>query len=222
MKGYVGNPFLESSSLPSAIGKGTVQVVKTHPEWKNNFQGITSIVSGEVDRDVAAYLADSEQRSCALGTAVATKGFLCTAAGGYLLERLPECKGEVMVQVEENLKGMAGEGGDTKGALKALLGKGTSPEELAAIIMEGIPYAPLEVRKPTTTCSCSEDRLFRSLTLIPRAEVLEIIENGENVEAKCEFCSKMYRLSPERVKQALDENVTKMAAAAEEEKKEEK
>ena len=36
---------------------------------------------------LGAYLAESEQRSCALAAGTAVKGILCTAAGGYLIEQ---------------------------------------------------------------------------------------------------------------------------------------
>ena len=52
--------------IAEAIGRGTVQVVKNHPEWTNPYNGITAIQHGDIDRDVGIYLAESEQRSCAL------------------------------------------------------------------------------------------------------------------------------------------------------------
>ena len=43
-----------------------MQVVKNHPDWPNPYNGITAIRHGDIDRDVGIYLAESEQRSCAL------------------------------------------------------------------------------------------------------------------------------------------------------------
>lgn len=97
-----------------------MQVVKNHPDWPNPYNGITAIRHGDIDRDVGIYLAESEQRSCALAAVsldrhvfsdeklaqfsesntlnsivfsnkgTAWNGILCTAAGGYLVERLPD------------------------------------------------------------------------------------------------------------------------------------
>lgn len=48
-------------------------------------------------------MAESEQRSCALAAAVSVKGILCTSAGGYLIEQLPDVEPDVVKQIEKNL-----------------------------------------------------------------------------------------------------------------------
>ena len=56
-RGYVGNPSLSDDfTLNEAIGSGTVQVVKNHPEWPRPYNGITQIRHGDIDRDVGKYL----------------------------------------------------------------------------------------------------------------------------------------------------------------------
>ena len=52
VKGYVGSPGIGDMPLTEAIGKGSVQVVKNHPEWPNPYNGITAIQNGDIDRDV--------------------------------------------------------------------------------------------------------------------------------------------------------------------------
>lgn len=52
-RGYVGNPSLgDDFTLKEAVGVGTVQVVKNHPDWPRPYNGITSIRHGDIDRDV--------------------------------------------------------------------------------------------------------------------------------------------------------------------------
>ncbi len=55
VKGYVGSPGLGDISLPEAVGKGMVQVVKNHPDWSNPYNGITPIQHGDIDRDIGTY-----------------------------------------------------------------------------------------------------------------------------------------------------------------------
>merc|ERR1712238_351327 len=98
-----------------AIGDGTVQVVKNHPDWPRPYNGITAIRHGDVDRDCGIYLAQSEQRSCALAAATSFNGILCTAAGGYLVERLPDCAPETMAHMERNLATLVAMNRDNKG-----------------------------------------------------------------------------------------------------------
>ena len=93
-------------SITEAIGGGTVQVVKNHPSWPNPYNGITAIRHGDIDRDVGIYLAESEQRSCALAAGIKLKDVvsLCTTSGGYVVEQLPDCTPETIKIVEKNLE----------------------------------------------------------------------------------------------------------------------
>ena len=52
VRGYVGSPSLGEMTLQEALGKGSVQVVKNHPDWPNPYNGITAIRHGDIDRDV--------------------------------------------------------------------------------------------------------------------------------------------------------------------------
>ena len=83
----------------------------------------------------------------------------------------------------------------------------------------------LDSKLPYAKCDCSLERLVRSLTLLPRDDVMDIIQKEENVEAKCEFCGKMYRLSPDEVKVEFDKfeksNEEKMKREKEEKKEKE-
>jgi len=203
VRGYVGSPMLGDIELSEAVGKGMVQVVKNHPDWNNPYNGITAIRHGDIDRDIGAYLAESEQRSCALAAGVSVNGILCTAAGGYLIEQLPNATPETLLQVEKNLgKLVEKDGGDTLPT--NLLLQGVTPLEIAETILDGLGMVPLQQISPKFQCTCTSDRLIRALRLIPRSEVDEIIESQEKIEARCEFCGKIYSLGPKEIKKELD------------------
>lgn len=57
----------------------TKQVVRNHPDYQRPYTGITALKTGEVAYDAAAYLADSEQKSCAIaaGCFVTVSVVLC-------------------------------------------------------------------------------------------------------------------------------------------------
>lgn len=200
VRGYVGNPAIGDMPLQEAVGKGVVKVVKNHPSWPNPYNGIAAIRSSDIDRDVGAYLAESEQRSCALAAATSITGILCKAAGGYLVEKLPECSDETMKKVEENLAVLVKkDGGDTLPT--GLLLNGVTPLEIAEIILDGLDMKPLQQLEPKAKCDCSEERLFRSLRLLPREDVDDILEKEEQIEARCQFCGRVYRMGPDEVKE---------------------
>ena len=52
VRGYVGSPMLGDMELNEAVGLGSVQVVKNHPDWPNPYNGITAIRYGDIDRDI--------------------------------------------------------------------------------------------------------------------------------------------------------------------------
>ncbi|GAX10042.1 molecular chaperone Hsp33 [Fistulifera solaris] len=202
VRGYVGSPMLGEMSLPEAVGKGSVQVVKNHPDWPRPYNGITAIRHGDIDRDVGIYLAESEQRSCALAAAVSVKGILCTSAGGYLIEQLPGVEPDVVKQVEKNLAQLVEMDG-TGNLPTGLLLQGQTPVDIAATILDGLDMKPLQQMEPVLVCQCTEDRLMRSLRLLPREEVEDILAKEQQIEARCQFCGKVYRLGKEEIEERL-------------------
>eukprot|EP00429_Kryptoperidinium_foliaceum_P012878 CAMPEP_0176042196 /NCGR_PEP_ID=MMETSP0120_2-20121206/20936_1 /TAXON_ID=160619 /ORGANISM="Kryptoperidinium foliaceum, Strain CCMP 1326" /LENGTH=385 /DNA_ID=CAMNT_0017375605 /DNA_START=196 /DNA_END=1353 /DNA_ORIENTATION=- len=202
VRGYVGSPMLGDMALNEAVGLGAVQIVKNHPSWPNPYNGITSIRHGDIDRDIGAYLAESEQRSCALAAATSINGILCTAAGGYLVEQLPGADSETLEQISKNLATLVEkDGGDTLPT--NLLGAGVSPLEIAEILLDGLDMKPLQQIEPKFTCKCNSDRLIRALRLLSPADVDEILEKEEKIEARCEFCGKVYSMSEDEVRKEM-------------------
>ena len=206
VRGYVGSPSLGDISLQDAIGKGSVQIVKNHPDWPRPYNGITAIRHSDVDRDVGIYLAESEQRSCALAAATSVNGILCNAAGGYLVEQLPGVDDDTVNLVSKNLAKLVEMDGGQKLPTNLLL-NGVTPLEIAEILLDGLDMQPLQQISPKLVCECTEDRLFRALRLLPREEVEEILEKEEEVSARCQFCGKTYRMGAVELRERLDKAV---------------
>lgn len=55
VRGYVGTPGLGEIDLKEAVGLGTLQVVKNHPDWPRPYTGISAVRHGDIDRDVGAF-----------------------------------------------------------------------------------------------------------------------------------------------------------------------
>lgn len=200
----MGSPMLGQMTLEEAVGQGAVNVVKNHPDWPRPYNGITAIKHGDIDRDIGIYLAESEQRSCALAAATSVSGILCTASGGYLIEQLPDVTDEEVAKVEKNLATLVEkDGGDQLPT--NLLQSGTTPVELIEIIMDGLDMQPLQEISPALGCDCTEDRLLRALCLLPKAEVKDLLEKEEKLEARCQFCGKVYEMGPDDVRKKLEE-----------------
>jgi molecular chaperone Hsp33 len=222
LRGYVGTPQLGgdgvSTTIQNAVGtKGSVQVVKNHPDWPRPYNGITAIRHGDIDRDVGLYLAESEQRSCALAAATAltttssttTAGnsggevLLCNAAGGYLIEQLPGVSKETVAMVERNLAMLVELDGSDKLPTNLLL-QGRTPLDIASILLHDLDLQPLgQMLDPALACECTEERLWRALSLLPATEVQEILDQEQKVEARCQFCGREYRIGSDAVRERL-------------------
>lgn len=204
VRGYVGSPQVGDMPLQEAVGKGALQVVKNHPNWTNPYNGITAIRHGDVDRDVGIYLAESEQKSCALAAGTTINGILCTSAGGYLIEQLPGATDEEIEKVSQNLKKLVElDGGDSLPT--NLMLRGMTPLDIARIILEDLEMAPLQQITPKFGCDCTDDRLLRAIRLLPKEEIEDIILKQEELEARCQFCGKVYRMGPDQIKKRLEE-----------------
>merc|ERR1712232_13700 len=204
VRGFVGTPMLGNMSLQDAVGNGAVQVVKNHPSWPRPYNGITAIRHRDIDRDVGIYLAESEQRSCALAASTSISGILCKASGGYLIEQLPDVDGDTVKIVENNLQKLVAMDGSDKLPTGLLL-NGKTPLDIVSTVLDGLDMQPLQQIEPKIYCDCTEERLIRSLRLLPRDEVEDILIKEEKIEARCQFCGKVYTMGPSEIRQKLNE-----------------
>ncbi|KAI2512204.1 Hsp33 protein [Fragilaria crotonensis] len=80
---------------------------------------------------------------------------------------------------------------------------GMTPVQIAEIILKDLEIQPLQQILPAFACDCTDDRLLRALRLLPRQEIEELLLNEEQLEARCQFCGKVYRMGPEQVRERL-------------------
>uniref|UniRef100_A0A7S4BLH2 Uncharacterized protein n=1 Tax=Chrysotila carterae TaxID=13221 RepID=A0A7S4BLH2_CHRCT len=223
-RGYVGNPAVTlppnakgKIDVGGGVGRGTLQVVRTKMipgvETPAQYSSITDIRSGEIPEDINYYLLESEQRQGALAAGVFVKGddtaaplpsgvmpVQVVASGGWYVQLLPFAAEEAIGQLEANLaemqssspSSMVRQGLGARGMLEGLL-KGLDPQFTEE---RGIPSL-------ADSCPCSEERLLRTLRLLPRPELDDIVEKNEVVEAKCEFCATLYRMTPDEIRKEI-------------------
>jgi redox-regulated HSP33 family molecular chaperone len=48
---------------------------------------------------------------------------------------------------------------------------------------------------------CSEERLFRATRLLPKEEIDKILEDQDQIVARCDFCGTVCRMSPDEVEE---------------------
>ena len=203
VKGYVENPAVDLPNnsmghlnVGGAVGRGTLTVIRDLG-LKDPYVGQTAIQTGEIAEDITYYYAASEQipSSVGLGVRVNRKEKKILQAGGFIVQLMPFAEEETISALEKNLKEID--------AVTKMLSAGDTPEEILGKVLKGLgpvitDKSPVEFR-----CNCGKERYERALVLLGRDEVQKIVDDGEPVEIRCQFCGKKYSFSPEELKTVL-------------------
>lgn len=198
VRGFVRNPNValdvagRRPSLRSAIGSGLVAVIRDLGRG-TMYRGSTEIGAGEIDEDLEAYLAKSEQVESALGCDVVLgEG---GRAGGVLVQCLPGGDVAAVAETRRRLR---------DGALFAALVEGVDDAGELARRVVGDRIEILDQRAVAFRCGCSRDRVASALTLVGAAELRAMLDEDGGAEATCNFCRERYRLGREELVRMLD------------------
>ena len=233
-RGYVGNPAvtlppnaLGKIDVGGGVGKGSLNVLRTKmlpgETSPSQYSSITQIRSGEIPEDINFYLLESEQKEGALAAGVYVQGTqatdagvgaesaaggtepgVCaavTAAGGWYVQLLPFAAEESIERLSTNLEAMK------TYSPTSMVRDGLTAQGMLERVLEGLEPQFSELRTPkglAESCPCSEERVLRTLSLLPKSELAEIIKSNDVVEAKCEFCGTMYRKTAADIEAELD------------------
>eukprot|EP00871_Galdieria_phlegrea_P004298 jgi/Galph1/486/GphlegSOOS_G5231.1 len=200
VRGYVGDPKVDlppntkgKLDVSRAIGDGILSVTRNHYSWKQPYQGLVKIVSGELAEDVASYLYESEQINSAVGAGVfVSQDGSVSAAGGYLVQLLPGASEETCNKLERNLYAM-------KHSPTEMIRAGMNAVDIIEELAKGFEIQQIHLSKPIYRCPCSIDRVERTVALLPKSEIEDIISTVGKLEIKCEFCNRLYHLTLEEV-----------------------
>lgn len=186
VRGYVGSPKAVvpltpagTLDVPAAIGPGILAVVRNSAYAKQPYTGLVRISSGEVAQDVAQYLLESEQIPSAMSAGVRLgAGGEVVAAGGFLVQLLPGASEESVRILERNVRSLP--------PVTEMLVGGESPKAICDMLMRDLdPMMVLESPEPRYACTCGVDRLKRTISLLPKDEVEEILAKEKKIEGKC-------------------------------------
>lgn len=203
VRGTVSHPEVDlplrdgHPDVARAIGMGVLTVVRSRPSWREPYTGTVPLVSGEVAKDITLYLTESEQTPSAVGLGVAIDAAgRVSAAGGFLVQTLPGASPEATRRMEHNVISLP--------SPTALLQDGVGADGLADLLLAGLGAGPRHRSTPVFYCPCSRERALRTLTLLGRDELGEIVDEGSGQEVRCEFCARRYHISSEEVSELID------------------
>lgn len=171
--------------------QGVVHVVRD-VGLKERIVGQVSLLCGEVDEDLEAYLRESEQIPSALGTELIfnNEGRI-VAAGGVLLQTMPDSAKEAHVVLREAQHLLR------SGGLYDLLAVSAQTPDAVSRFLLGLHGLGLIVHAETVLtfrCRCDKDRVASLLRGLSAADLDEMIADGK-AEIECNFCSTKYQIS---------------------------
>jgi molecular chaperone Hsp33 len=204
VRGYTPNPQIDLElkngrlDLSTAIGKGTLNVVRSHAKSSTPYRGTVEIQTGEIGDDVAYYLSQSHQVKSVVSLGVKVNSYgLVQSAGGVIIELLPGADPLIENLIADRV--------NEASSLSVAIEQGASNRELLNMYLSG--FAMSELEHPyvlTYACRCTIGRLMRSLELLPLQDLDDIIAKKETIKAKCEFCGKNYELPTETAQKLRD------------------
>lgn len=181
-----------SPDVARAIGLGTLTVVRHRPGWREPYSGTVPLVSGEVARDLTLYLTESEQTPSAMGLGVAaSKDESAVVGAGFLVQILPGATPDEIDVVEANVRGMP--------RLSDLVLTGTDAHDLVDRLLDGVGSRARHLSRPIFHCPCTRERALRTLQLLGRAELGEMVAQRMTQEVRCHFCARAYAFGPEEM-----------------------
>ena len=202
VKGYVDYPKvmlppngLGKLDVGGAVGNGILTVIRDLG-LKEPYVGQTVLQTGEIAEDLTYYFAASEQIPSTVGLGVLMeKDNTVKRAGGFILQLMPFAEDEVIEKLEENLKKMP--------SVTSILDEGKTPEELLAVVLEGIELEITDTVPTEFYCNCDKKRIEKAIISIGEKDIKEMIEEGKEIEVKCHFCNSAYTFSVEELKELL-------------------
>lgn len=191
-----GNGTLDVAGVVGADGQLTVTRDSGVAE---PYRGVVDLDSGDLAKNLAVYLSESEQSPAAvvLGVLVVPEGRVETA-GGMLIQLLPGVSDDEAASLTERIREL--------GSLSARIAEGDGPREwLATIFPDGCSV--LEEVPAVFFCGCSVQRVEAALKMLGVGEIRAAMdeENDRRALITCGFCHTEYEISRDRLLELIHE-----------------
>ncbi|MDD4600588.1 33 kDa chaperonin [bioreactor metagenome] len=201
VRGYVRTPHIDlplrgmKLDVGKAVGQGTIYVTR-FTGLKQPFTGSAPLVSGEIAEDVTNYLMVSEQIPSSVGLGVLVNpDSSVKAAGGFIIQVLPNADDEALAQIEKNLKNIP--------PVSQMVQEGKSAAGIIEALFAGLPITFYNSMPLNFNCPCSRERVSGMLISLGADELTDMINEGK-AEVCCHFCAEKYQFSKDELGCLLD------------------
>jgi len=197
-RGFVGEPQADAMTVPELVGvseDSTLRVTRMHPYWKRPYTGTIQLKTGEIAEDIVQYLAQSEQTPASMGLSVEwDKEAGCVKhAEGWLVTVLPGWDDGSVGVVETNIKSF--ERMDPSDLPR--------PEAICEHMMRELVGKFQMEERLSFRCKCSSQRLLTAVMMLGKTEVLKILREKQDLDAKCDWCGRTISLTPQEIREHM-------------------
>ena len=200
VKGFALNPDVDlppnvhgKLDVGGALDLGVLSVIKDMG-LKEPYVGQCQLQTGEIAEDLTFYFATSEQVPSAVGLGVLVdKDGTVKQAGGFIIQLMPFTSDEVIEKLEKCISEMD--------SVTNMLERGLSPEGILGEILGDLGLEITDTLETQFYCDCSKEKVARALSTISKKDLDDIINDGESIEVKCQFCNKAYEFNIDELKE---------------------
>ena len=199
VKGFVSNPDVDlplkaagKLDVGGALDLGVLSVIKDMV-LKEPYVGQCQLQTGEIAEDLTYYFATSEQTPSAVGLGVLVDKDGVKQAGGFIIQLMPFTSDEVIDKLEKRLQ--------TIESVTNMLERGLTPEGILEEILGEMGLEITDTMETQFYCDCSKEKVSRALSTINKKDLDDIINDGESIEIKCQFCNKAYNFDIDELKE---------------------
>lgn len=201
VRGYVADPHVElplndkgKLDVGGGVGQGLVTVTR-FTGLREPMRGSSEIVTGEIAEDLTNYLYVSEQTPSSIGLGVLVDtDFSAKAAGGFMIQPMPDADEEIISKLEANLQKLR--------PVTTMIDEGKDAKEIILEIMSGFDMEFLTTTDLAFKCQCSKERLEDVLLNLNHDDMESLIADGQ-AEVCCHFCGKKYHFTKEELQHLL-------------------
>lgn len=201
VRGYVADPHVElplndrgKLDVGGGVGQGLVTVTR-FTGLREPMRGSSEIVTGEIAEDLTNYLYVSEQTPSSIGLGVLVDtDFSAKAAGGFIIQPMPDADEETISRLEENLQKLR--------PVTTMIDEGKDAREIIMEIMNGFEMEFLTTTDLAFRCQCSKERLEDVLLNLNHDDMESLIADGQ-AEVCCHFCGEKYHFTREELQHLL-------------------
>ena len=202
VKGFALNPQVDlpvnaqgKLDVGGALDLGILSVIKDMG-LKEPYVGQCQLQTGEIAEDLTYYFATSEQVPSAvgLGVLVDVDGSV-KQAGGFIIQLMPFTPDGVIDKLEKKIAEID--------SVTQMLDRGLTPEQILEEVLGDLELQITDTMPTAFVCDCSKEKVSNALATISRKDMQDIINDGESIEVKCQFCNKAYNFDVDELKEII-------------------